>query len=34
MPAGRGIEALGKGSVGMQSPRSIAEAAVDTIPRP
>jgi hypothetical protein len=31
---GCGIEALGKGSVGMQSLRSIAEAAVDTIPRP
>jgi TetR/AcrR family transcriptional regulator, transcriptional repressor for nem operon len=30
----RGIEALGKGNVGRQSLRSIAEAAIDTLPRP
>jgi AcrR family transcriptional regulator len=30
----RGIEALGKGSIDEQSLRSIAEAALDTLPRP
>jgi TetR/AcrR family transcriptional repressor of nem operon len=30
----RGIEALGKGSIDKQSLRSIAEAALDTLPRP